>query len=288
MTKSTRKDMSASARARLLNLSKATGQDFQALVLRYAVERFLVRLAASAYRDRFVLKGAMLYVAWKLDDRRNTMDLDLMGSGNADPAHLAKVIGNICATQTEDDGLSFDGAAVTATAIREDAEYDGVRVVAPVALGSMAVRFQIDIGFGDVIVPAPQEAEFPALLAQRGPMVKAYPKETVIAEKVHAMVLLGMANSRMKDYFDIWMLSRSFAFERDLLREAIVSTFARRRTPLPASEPIGLSVEFARNESKRLQWTGFVKRQRREDSAPDLPEVVDKLRAYLLPLLVGE
>lgn len=288
MKDSSRKNMSASVRARLLNLSKSTGQDFQALVLRYTVERFLVRLEASGHRDRFVLKGAMLYITWKLDDKRSTMDLDLLGTGNPDPENLADAIGSICRTKTEDDGLNFDSGAVTARAIREDAVYDGVRVVVPVKLGTMAVRFQIDVGFGDTIFPAPKSAEFPALLAEHGPMVMAYPPETVIAEKFHAMVLLGMANSRMKDYFDIWMLSQTFSLERDVLRQAIVSTFAKRQTSLPTSEPIGLSKAFAHNESKGLQWAGFIRRQRRKVSTPGLPDLVEALRDFLLPVVFDE
>lgn len=283
-----RKNMSASVRARLLNLSKSTGQDFQALVLRYTVERFLVRLAASAHRDRFVLKGAMLYVTWQLEDRRGTMDLDLLGTGSPDPPDLADVIGSICAIETEDDGLSFDRKPVVASAIREDAVYDGVRVVVQVHLGNMPVRFQIDVGFGDAVVPAPLLAEFPALLSERGPMVMAYPRETVIAEKLHAIVLLGMANSRMKDYFDLWVLSRTFYFEWGVLRASVESTFRRRQTPLPEGEPIGLSEEFASNESKRLQWAGFVKRQRGAIGPPDLHTALESLRRFLLPVISSD
>lgn len=288
MKESYRKNMSASVRARLLNLSKSTGQDFQALVLRYTVERFLVRLAMSTHVDRFVLKGAMLYVTWKLDEKRGTMDLDLLGIGSPDPTPLAEIIGSICAIETEDDGLTFDRKTVVASAIREDAVYDGVRVVVQVHLGTMPVRFQIDVGFGDAIVPDPLLAEFPALLSERGPMVMAYPRETVIAEKLHAIVLLGMANSRMKDYFDLWMLCHTFSFEWGVLHEAVESTFRRRQTPLPGGEPIGLSEEFASNESKRLQWAGFVKRQRSAIEPPDLPSVIGALHRFLLPVIASD
>lgn len=288
MKESSRKNMSASVRARLLNLSKSTGQDFQSLVLRYTVERFLVRLAMSTHVDRFVLKGAMLYVTWKLDEKRSTMDLDLLGIGSPDPTPLAEIIGSICAIETEDNGLTFDRKTVVASAIREDAVYDGVRVVVQVHLGTMPVRFQIDVGFGDAIVPDPLLAEFPALLSERGPLVMSYPRETVIAEKFHAIVLLGMANSRMKDYFDLWMLSRTFSFEWGVLHEAVESTFRRRQTPLPEGNPIGLSEEFASNESKRLQWAGFVKRQRSAIEPPDLPSVVEALHRFLLPVIASD
>lgn len=278
------KNMSASVRARLLNLAKARGEDFQAIVLRYAVERFLARLAASPHRDQFVLKGAMLYIAWRLDDKRTTMDLDLLGFGNPDPKRLAEVIGNVCTVTIENDGLVFDAAKVVASPIRGDSVYDGVRVVLPVHLGVMPIRLQIDVGFGDTVVPEPRQAEFPALLDEHGPIIATYSPETAIAEKFHALVLLGMANSRMKDYFDIWMLSRTLTLNESSLCAAIKSTFARRQTPLPESTPVGLTDEFGNNESKRLQWAGFVKRQRRQPAPPDLPEIVRAVREFLAPL----
>lgn len=284
MTESSRKNVSASVRARLLNLARSTNRDFQELALRYAVERFLVRLASSAHKDRFILKGAMLYIAWKLDDKRTTMDLDLLGIGSPDPERLADVFRQICEVETEDDGLLFDKDNVKAAPIREEAIYDGVRVVVRVSLGAMAIRLQVDVGFGDTVVPAAQHSEFPALLAEQGPVVKAYSPETVIAEKFNAMVLLGMANSRMKDYFDIWMLSQNFTLEGTVLREAILNTFAKRQTALPDSEPIGLSEEFSGNGSKLLQWQGFVKRQRRQETAPSLREAVAMAHEFLMPV----
>lgn len=287
MTQPSRKDMSASVRARLLNLARSRGRDFQEVVVRYTVERFLTRLVSSAHRDRFVLKGAMLYVAWKLDDKRTTMDLDLLGIGSPDPEHLAQVFREICEVQTEDDGLVFDKDSVMAAPIREASIYDGVRVIVRVRLGVMPIRLQIDVGFGDAIFPAARPSEFPALLAEHGPVVKAYSPETVIAEKFNAMILLGMANSRMKDYFDIWMLSQRFTIEGAVLREAILSTFAKRQTQLPESEPIGLSDEFSDNESKLLQWRGFVKRRKHQETTPSLYDVVKVIREFLMPVITS-
>lgn len=207
------KNMSASVRARLLNISRSTGRNFQELVIRYVVERFLSRLAESEHRNRFILKGAMLYIPWKLEDKRTTMDLDLLGFGSPDVENLSRIFRQICDVESADDGLVFDTESVTATPIREESVYDGVRVIVRVALGVMPIRLQVDVGFGDRIVPEPQLSEFPALLAEHGPIIRLYSPETVIAEKFNAMVLLGMANSRMKDYFDIWMLSRNFTIE---------------------------------------------------------------------------
>lgn len=287
MTENSRKNMSESVRARLLNIARSTDRNFQELAMRYAVERFLVRLASSAHKDRFILKGAMLYIAWKLDNKRTTMDLDLLGIGSPAPERLADVFRQICEVRTEDDGLFFDKDSITVASIREEAVYDGVRVVIQVALGVMAIRLQVDVGFGDAIVPAAQPSEFPALLGKRGPVIRAYSPETVIAEKFNAIVLLGMANSRMKDYFDIWMLSQNFTVEGAVLREAILNTFARRQTALPDSVPTGLSEEFSGNESKLSQWQGFVKRQRRRETAPSLREAVTVAREFLMPIVAS-
>ncbi len=241
MKKKPVKDTSASVRARLLNLARSTGRDFQELTVRYTVERFLSRLAESEHRERFILKGAMLYIPWKLDNKRTTMDLDLLGFGNPDMENLKTVFQEICDTAIEDDGLIFNKDTVTVAQIREESVYDGVRIIVRVHLGAMPIRLQVDVGFGDQIVPAPQSAEFPALLAEHGPIIRSYSPETVIAEKFNAMIVLGMANSRMKDYFDIWMLSRNFTIEADVLREAIRQTFEKRHTELPLDEPIALS-----------------------------------------------
>jgi len=229
----------------------------------------------------------MLYISWNLDDKRTTMDLDLLGFGNPDPANLSRVFRQICEVEIADDGLTFDKESITATPIREESVYDGVRVVVRVVLGTMPIRLQVDVGFGDQIVPDPQPSEFPALLAEHGPVIRSYCPETVIAEKFNAMVLLGMANSRMKDYFDIWMLSQSFTIEGAVLREAIRQTFAKRQTALPETEPIGLTDEFSSNELKRRQWQGFVRRQRKQESFPDLTEIVAAIRGFLMPIVTG-
>lgn len=278
-------NVSASVRARLLNLARASGRDFQELVFRYAVERFLARLNRAGYRNRFILKGAMLYVAWKLDDKRTTMDLDLLGHGNPDPQRLVRVFGEACEIELNEDGLVFESQSLQAAPIREDSIYDGVRVIVRARLGVMKIRLQVDVGFGDAVVPDPRPLEFPPLLAARGPVIRTYRPETVISEKLHAMVALGMANSRMKDYYDIWMLARAFAFEGLVLKEAILETFAARQTPLPGGEPLGLSDEFAGNALKLGQWKGFLGKRKARERPPDLPDIVAVIRGFLLPVL---
>lgn len=287
MNKKAITDISASIRARLLNLARSTSRDFNELAVRYTVERFLARLAASEYRDKFILKGAMLYIPWKLDDKRTTMDLDLLGFGNSDLKSLQRVFRQICDTTVENDGIEFDNESIALSMIREEAFYDGVRVIARATLDTMHLRLQIDVGFGDQIVPAPQETEFPPLLAEHGPMIYSYSPETVIAEKFNAMTVLGMANSRLKDYFDIWMLSQSFTIEADILLEAIRLTFRKRRTEFPQQETVALSEVFSGNESKQKQWQGFIRKQRKQKTVPGLPEIIEALRIFLLPIISG-
>lgn len=194
-------DISASVRGRLLNLAKTTGRNFEELAIRYVVERFLARLAKSDHRDQFILKGAMLYTLWKLDTKRTTMDLDLLGCGSPDMENLKLELQQICETKVENDGLIFNKENLLLTQIREESVYDGVRAIIRVTLGTMRIRLQVDIGFGDQTVPASQSAEFPALLAERGPIIRSYSPETVIAEKFNAMIVLGMANSRIERLF---------------------------------------------------------------------------------------
>lgn len=281
------RNTSASVRDRLLNLSRSSNRDFQELTMRYVVERFIARLVRSEYGDRFILKGAMLYIPWKLEDKRTTMDLDLLGFCSPDLENVTRIFREICEIEIEDDGLTFDAESVTATSIREESVYEGVRVIIRVALAAMLIRLQVDVGFGDKIVPDPKPSEFPALLAEDGPVIRSYSPETVIAEKFNAMVILGMANSRMKDYFDIWMLSRNFAFDGSTLREAVRQTFAGRQTALPITEPICLSDEFSKNESKQHQWQGLVRRRHKQETLPDLIKIVADIREFLMPIISG-
>ncbi len=281
------KDVSASIAARLLNLARSTGSDFQELAIRYAVECFLARLAESEHQDQFILKDAMLYIPWKLDDKRTTMDLDLLGFTSSNMESLKQIFRQIIDVEINNDGLFFDKDHLTITKIREDSIYDGVRVIMRFFLGTMSIRLQVDVGFGDTVVPAPKSTEFPALLAEHGPIVRMYSPETVIAEKFKAMVVLGMANSRMKDSYDIWMLSRNFTFEVDMLKEAIEQTFSKRCTEVPENEPTALSTDFSNNESKQHQWKGFNQKQKKLELVPCLSEIIEIHRTFLMPIVSG-
>jgi predicted nucleotidyltransferase component of viral defense system len=260
VTKSKLTNVAASVRVRLLKVAKEKGEEFHYVLTRYALERLLFRLAFSRHRDTFVLKGAMLFRVWSPELHRPTKDLDLLGSGSPDLDRLAQIFRDLCAIAVEDDGVVFESASVRAARIKEDAEYEGVRVHVAARIGSARLELQIDVGFGDAVTPAPTEIDFPTLLGAPAPRIHAYPRETVIAEKVHAMVHLGIANSRMKDFFDVWFLSQNFPFEGPWLADAMRATFARRGTPIPERPPVALTPAFALDASKAAQWRAFVAR----------------------------
>jgi hypothetical protein len=210
VTKKPLTNVAASVRARLLQLAKQGGEDFHYVLTRYALERLLVRLVRSPYRTVFVLKGAMLFRSWSPTLHRPTKDLDLLGSGAPDLDRLAGIFRDLCAVAVEDDGLMLDPKSVAARRIKEDAEYEGVRITMRASIGTAKLELQIDVGFGDAVTPAASEIDFPTLLGAEPVRILAYPRETVVAEKVEAMVHLGIANSRMKDFSDVWFLAQNF------------------------------------------------------------------------------
>lgn len=274
-----------SVRVRLLKAAKDSGEEFNYALTRYAHERLLARLAASKHAAKFVLKGAMLFRVWSSAMHRPTKDLDLLGSGAPDLERVAKIFAEVCTASVEDDGIVFDTKSVHAARIKEDADYEGVRVTMRGMLGTARLDVQVDVGFGDAITPGPIEVDFPTMLAMPAPRVRAYPKETVVAEKLEAMVHLGMANSRMKDFFDLAFLARTFAFDGSTLAKAIAATFERRKTELPSGLPLGLTSEFYEDDSKRKQWKAFSSRIGAE--AISLEDVVTVLAGFLGPVLAG-
>jgi predicted nucleotidyltransferase component of viral defense system len=275
-------NVGASVRQRLLNLAHARGQPMELLLTRYALERLLHRLSLSSHRDRFVLKGAMLLATWFDEPHRATRDVDLLGFG--DPAHdsLLGTFREVMAIEA-DDGVSFDLKGLRIEAIREEVEYGGARLRTTAALAGARIPITVDIGFGDAVEPGVEDIDLPVLLDMPSPHLRAYPPETVIAEKVHAMVVLGTANSRMKDYYDVWRLTRAFEFEPARLRRAIAATFARRSTALPAEVPDGLSASFAADAGKQRQWDAFSRNL--SGPVPAFGFVVGELRQRLAGLL---
>jgi predicted nucleotidyltransferase component of viral defense system len=249
-------NMAKSVKDRLLNIARKEGRAFDVLLVRFALERLLYRLSISVHRDRFVLKGGMLVTVWVDDDNRVTRDADFLGHGDADPDRLIADFGEIMAIES-DDGLAFDIGALTATVIREEMEYGGVRLRTAAYLERTRIPVTIDIGFGDVMADATQRLDYPTLLDLPSPRVRSYPPATVIAEKFQAMVALGVLNGRMKDYYDLWAIPRAMDIADDDLDAAIRATFERRRTPIPKERPPGLSVEMFGDEGKQRQWCAY-------------------------------
>lgn len=280
------RDVGASVRQRLLNQSRAQARPFQELLQYFAMERFLYRLSKSPSSNRFVLKGALLLTAWRAPQSRPTVDIDLAGRTSNDLDHIAKLVGAICDVTAEPDGIEFNRASIEVSRIKEDADYEGVRVRFHATLAKARIPMQIDIGFGDVIVPGPTEVEYPTLLDFPAPVLWTYPKETVIAEKLEALTKLGLLNSRMKDYYDLALLSRMYSFEGKNLIEAIVATFGHRGTRIEA-EPVGLTDAFYADPARAVQWRAFVRRSRFPEQSGDLDEIVAGIRTFVLPLFAA-
>jgi hypothetical protein len=278
-------NLPASVHDRLLKIARERRAEFQDLLINYALERWLYRMTQSAQRDRFVLKGAMLFAIWSDEPHRSTGDLDLLGYGTNTIAEMEDIFREICLVECEDDGLEMPPASVRGGVIREDRRYEGVRIHLLAMMGRARIPMQIDIGFGDAVVPPPMEMTYPTLLDLPAPRLRAYQRETVVAEKFHAMVERGIGNSRMKDYFDLWFFTESFEFDGATLMEAIHATFERQRTALPTAVPVGLSGSFGEHPEKLAQWRAFVRRGKLRAGSVNLPEVVTRMHDFLMPLV---
>jgi hypothetical protein len=271
------KNRAASIRARLKNRSDAAKQDFNLTLTHYGLERLLYRLSVSRHAPNFLLKGALLFKLWYDIPHRPTRDADLLGFGPDDIDYVATVFRDVCVIEV-DDGIAFEAGSVKTAEIRKEAGYGGVRVEMRAKLDAAQLSLQIDIGFGDVVTPAPETVSYPVMLDDLpAPTLRAYPKYTVVAEKFQALCALGMANSRMKDYFDLWMLLRDGDLDDTELAHAIQATFTRRRTALPEGVPAGLSDAFAADAGKLTQWRAFVTKNKLNAIA--LGELVQALRA---------
>jgi predicted nucleotidyltransferase component of viral defense system len=280
-------NLAASVRQRLLNLSRSKGENYELVLMRYVLERFLYRLSISEYADRFVLKGAMLFITWSESPYRPTRDLDFLGYGDSSDQELIHVFQKICNTNVESDGLIFNGQSIEIEEIREQEEYDGRRVKLDAYLSKSRVRIQIDIGFGDAVTPEPSEIDYPTLLEFPPPRIKAYPMQSFVSEKLQAMVALGMANSRMKDFYDIWMIARQSHLDGKTLVGAIKATFIRRATDIPKEIPAALGEEFATNVEKSKQWQAFLARVGKTEAAVDFLSVINELREFAMQPLIA-
>lgn len=260
MTHDSPSDLGASVSARLKNLAIATKTDFQSVLTRYANERLLHRLSVSHHNDTFVLKGATLFTVWSGEPHRATRDVDFLSFGEREPARLRTLFADVVATKVVPDGVAYDSGGIHAAPIRDDQPYGGVRVAIEASISSARIRLQVDVGFGDAITPQPTVVELPSLLELPRPRLRCYPKETVVAEKFEAMTKLGLANSRMKDFFDLAWMATHFSFDGSTLVRAVRATFERRGTALPVEPPIGTTQEFAMAHGKATQWASFLRK----------------------------
>ena len=278
-----KKNIAASVHQLLKNQANENGEDFNLLLIRFANERLLYRLSLSKYQDRFLLKGASLLNLWFDTPHRPTRDIDLLGFGSNEIPDIEKIFSDICKVQSED-GLIFHPETVKGYNIKEGEEYQGVRVLFLAFLGNARMSLQIDVGFGDVVTPNAEMVDYPTILDFPAPQLQAYPKETVLAEKFEAMVKLGIANSRMKDFWDLRLIISEFEFDGYMVQKAVQATFARRQTTFPKDLPLALTEEFAKDIGKQTQWKAFL-RKNKLDNSDDLDKIIDFLSNFFLPII---
>ncbi len=288
MTKPLLKDPVASIRQRLLNYAKAHDDNFQRILTRYAIERLLFRLSQTDARDGYVLKGAMLFVAWPEHAFRPTGDLDLLAWGDPAPEAITELFAQICRVDAREDGLIFDPDSLVVEAVREGAKYQGARLMLRARLSTAVIPVQVDIGFGDNVYPSPRRRSFPGLLPELPAAdILMYPPETVVAEKFEAMIRFAEETGRIKDFHDIWVISRTFEFDLSVLTEAVGGTLRRRQTATPAEMPVVLRAPFAERSDKQALWAGFLRRTPPASPPPALDELLAELRGFLGPVLAA-
>ena len=274
------KNIAASVKARLLAKSREQGRAFDLLLVRFALERLLFRPSCSAHRDNYVLKGGMLVTQWLEHDNRETRDIDFLGFGPDDQAAITSIFAEIMTIES-DDGLVFDINALTASPIREEMGYGGIRLKTVARLERTLIQITLDIGFGDALTDATHKIDYPSLLNMDRPRIRSYPPEAVIAEKFHAVVALGLANGRMKDFYDLWAVPGSMQIEAEALDAAIAATFERRETQIPQERPIGLSSTMADDPAARQRWKAYITSL--ELPHVELGKVIDEIWASLEP-----
>ncbi len=277
--------LSRSIHTRLVSHARSLGVETELLLTRFATERFLYRLSRSPHAGRFVLKGALLMLAWLGETIRPTRDADLLGFGDLSDEALVNIFQDVCAVEVEPDAMTYHQDSIRVAAIRDEDAYGGRRVTLRAQLGSARLRVQVDVGLGDAISPPPQWLNYPGLLNLPEPRLRAYRPETVIAEKFHAMVLLGTNNSRMRDFFDVYVLAQFQTFNGDLLAGALRATFERRRTAIPGGLPTALRSEFAAMRDKQAQWRAFLTKSGLTSAPSGLAEVIKRLAQFMEPVI---
>jgi len=276
------KNISESVRQRLLNRAKQENRSFNELLQYYAMERFLYRFSVSEYVDNFILKGALMLRVWNSPEIRPTMDIDMLGRIDNEVSNIERIIREIIDVEVDDDGLIFDAGSIKTEQITEDAQYKGLRVNFNGLLGNAKVYIQIDIGFGDIVYPHPETGFLPTVLDNPSPELMCYSRESAIAEKFHAMVKIGMLNSRMKDFYDIWLLSRHYKFETEELAKAIAATFLNKETAID-DNITAFGKDFT--DLKQTMWQAFRKRLKLKNVPENFTEIVSEIAKFLMPAI---
>ena len=279
--KEPRTNLAASIQARLQIKAEAQGKPFAELLQYYGMERFLYRLSKSQYVDKFVLKGGLLIYGWNVPLRRPTRDIDFRGYLDNSETAVLRAIQDVIRETVPDDGILFDAQTIHVEQTQIDADYEGIRVKFTGYLGKARIPMQIDIGFSDVLASRVERVQYPTLLDNtRTPLLKSYPKESMVSEKFHAMIRHAQLNSRFKDYYDLWLIANNFEFEARSLQKAIEKTFAKRQTEIPIERPIGLTAEFA--EANHARWTKFLdKSNLQSKEVEDFVAVVEGIWAFI-------
>lgn len=281
---SVNKNKGVSIRARLLAVAKKENVQFEYLLLRYALERFLYRLGVSSYANQFILKGASVFTVWLGPFCRVTRDADVEALCDATPERLIEIFKAICQITDDDDAVEFDFDSFAHSVIKKEDKYPGTRIRFNAYVGGARVSLQFDIGVGDSVYPTAETMTYPTLLPLNAPHVKTYPRYTIVAEKLSTMLIRGMLNSRLKDYYDLWLLSESFAFEGVLLEEAIRRTFQRRNVELPAAFPEALTNAFSDLPDKQNQWNAFIRTLGKAPRPTSFEEAIARIQCFLLPI----
>lgn len=279
------KNQTASVRQRLLNYAQSNAQDFLFVLRTFAIERLLFRLSHSLYADQFVLKGALLFRVWRGDFYRQTHDIDMFTYESQTAVSLKTIFKHVCQIPLVDDGLLYLPETIKVDEIREGQPYGGFRVTLNAMLGKANIHLQVDCGFGDAITPSPVRHDFPTILEFPSPRLQTYPKETMVAEKIEAIVRLGMANSRMKDFYDLWVMANDFSFSGQQITLAIKNTFKRRQTFILSGTPVAFQTSFIQNPTKQTQWQAFVKKTKLAEVEPDFKKTIDFIKVFLEPPL---
>jgi len=275
------KNIEDSVRVRLNNKRKEAGIPFLEILRNYAMERFLYRLSLAEFSGEFILKGALLFTAWKIPERRTTLDIDLLAHHSNQITEIERVVREVCTVKAIPDGLRFDAASVVGTKIKEDADYEGVRVRFLGFLGKSRIPMQVDFGFGDATFPAPRKIHYPVILDFPAPKLKGYAPDTVVSEKFEAMVQLGSLNSRMKDFYDLWLILKRFDFNGETLSKALKKTFAHRKMPLPESKPLFVEDIYDDASDRQTLWKAFLKKGRIKHAPEKLGEAARGIEKFL-------